>query len=199
MVSDGRIFHPSAMDPYEVLQVHPRAEAEVIRAAYRALARKHHPDLGGDPKRMSLLNDAWAIVGSARRRALHDAARRAAPATSVAPARKPEAPSPARRETSVRYEPRADVESEPVFATAATAATGPTGRPPVGQRGTVIDFGRYAGWSVVEVSRLDPDYLLWLERTPIGRRLSPEIQAVLTERGAVATAPATRNRGRWRR
>ncbi|MFI5260046.1 MAG: DnaJ domain-containing protein [Candidatus Limnocylindrales bacterium] len=35
-----------------MLQVHPRAEAEVIRAAYRTLARKYHPDHGGDPARM---------------------------------------------------------------------------------------------------------------------------------------------------
>jgi len=30
-------------DYYEVLQVSPRAEADVIRAAYRTLARKYHP------------------------------------------------------------------------------------------------------------------------------------------------------------
>src|SRR5206468_3218431 len=35
--------------------------------------------------------------------------------------------------------------------------------------GTVLDFGRYAGWTVGDLSRHDPDYLLWLERTPIGR------------------------------
>ena len=39
-------------DFYEVLQVSPRAEPEVVRAAYRILARKYHPDLGGDPRRM---------------------------------------------------------------------------------------------------------------------------------------------------
>jgi DnaJ-class molecular chaperone len=28
---------------YEVLQVDPRAEAEIVEAAYRRLARKYHP------------------------------------------------------------------------------------------------------------------------------------------------------------
>ena len=47
-------------DPYEVLQVHRRAEPEVIRAAYRALARKYHPDFGGEPSRMIAITEAWA-------------------------------------------------------------------------------------------------------------------------------------------
>src|SRR5450759_2382868 len=37
-------------DLYEVLQVHPRAEPDVLRAAYRVLARKYHPDHGGDAR-----------------------------------------------------------------------------------------------------------------------------------------------------
>ena len=36
-------------DYYEVLQVHPRAEEDVVRAAYRTLARKYHPDHGAMP------------------------------------------------------------------------------------------------------------------------------------------------------
>jgi curved DNA-binding protein CbpA len=50
-------------DFYEVLQVHPSAEPEVIRAAYRILARKYHPDHGGDARRMVVLNDAWDVLG----------------------------------------------------------------------------------------------------------------------------------------
>ena len=39
-------------DFYRVLQVDPAAEPEVIRAAYRALARKYHPDvsIGADDR-----------------------------------------------------------------------------------------------------------------------------------------------------
>ena len=208
----------SGMDPYEVLQVHPRAEVDVIQAAYRVLARKHHPDLGGDARRMSQLNEAWAILGNPRRRAAFDLARRAAeaarPATAAAGATNPSGRTrfdepmyetvPPQREAPRRAEPRRAAEArkppepQPVFDTSASAdAAAP---PPAGQRGTVLDFGRYAGWSVLELSRFDPDYLLWLERTPIGRRLRDEIQAVLGDRGGVATATrSAKPGGRWRR
>lgn len=33
------------MDPYRVLGVTPESEAEVVKAAYRALMRKYHPDV----------------------------------------------------------------------------------------------------------------------------------------------------------
>lgn len=41
-----------------------------------------------------------------------------------------------------------------------------------------------------ELSRHDPDYLLWLERTPIGRPLRAEIARVLAMRQAAATVAA---------
>ena len=54
--------------------------------------------------------------------------------------------------------------------------------PPVGRAyGTVLDFGRYAGWSFGQLAVHDPDYLLWLERTPIGRPMGAEIRAILTQ------------------
>lgn len=34
-------------DPYEVLGVRPDAPDHIITAAYRALVKKHHPDIGG--------------------------------------------------------------------------------------------------------------------------------------------------------
>jgi curved DNA-binding protein CbpA len=33
-----------------------------VEAAYRALARIYHPDMGGDPKRMMELNEARAAI-----------------------------------------------------------------------------------------------------------------------------------------
>ena len=54
--------------------------------------------------------------------------------------------------------------------------------PPVGRAfGTVLDFGRYAGWSFGQLAVHDPDYLLWLERTPIGRPMGTEIRATLQQ------------------
>jgi curved DNA-binding protein CbpA len=51
------------IDLYEVLQVDRGAEPEVIRAAYRALARRNHPDFGGDARRMATINEAWNVLG----------------------------------------------------------------------------------------------------------------------------------------
>ena len=43
----------------------------------------------------------------------------------------------------------------------------------------VLDFGRYAGWSLRDLVGHDPDYLLWLERTSMGRRYRTAIDALL--------------------
>ena len=57
--------------------------------------------------------------------------------------------------------------------------------------GIVLQFGRYAGTSVAELALLDPDYLEWLVRAPIGRAYRAEIDAVLANRRASAAAPPT--------
>jgi len=44
---------------------------------------------------------------------------------------------------------------------------------------SILDFGRYAGWSLAQIVEKDPDYLEWLVRTPIGRRLAAEARALL--------------------
>ena len=78
---------PGARDPYEVLMVRPDAHEAVIRAAYRALASLYHPDSDdarGATARMAELNDAYATIRTADRRAVHDLGnRRAAPAPSA--------------------------------------------------------------------------------------------------------------------
>jgi DnaJ domain len=63
-------------DPYEVLQVSPGASDEVIRAAYRVLARRYHPDVNQSPtaaRRMGDLNSAYAALTDPARRAELDA------------------------------------------------------------------------------------------------------------------------------
>lgn len=59
-------------DPYDVLQVQRTAVPEVVRAAYRALAWKYHPDAGAEPARMVAINDARRILGNPVRRAAYD-------------------------------------------------------------------------------------------------------------------------------
>lgn len=66
---------PSA-DPYAVLGVRPGATAAEIKAAYRALVKRHHPDAGGDDERILALNAAWEVLGDGERRRRYDAEQR---------------------------------------------------------------------------------------------------------------------------
>lgn len=47
---------------YEILEVSPNASQEVIEAAYKRLARKYHPDVGGSNELMAALNEAYRIL-----------------------------------------------------------------------------------------------------------------------------------------
>jgi len=58
-------------DYYEILQVHPLAEPEVIKAAYRKLAEKYHPDINKDPaaeERMKKINLAYETLSDSLKR-----------------------------------------------------------------------------------------------------------------------------------
>lgn len=60
------------MDPFEVLGVSRTASPEVIRAAYRALAKEFHPDrASGNNGRMAELNAAYEILNSEEKRAYY--------------------------------------------------------------------------------------------------------------------------------
>jgi curved DNA-binding protein CbpA len=59
---------------YEVLGVARSATTDQVRAAYRAAARDHHPDAGGDADRMRAVNAAWRVLGDPMRRAAYDRA-----------------------------------------------------------------------------------------------------------------------------
>jgi curved DNA-binding protein CbpA len=165
-------------DFYEVLQVNPRAEPEVIRAAYRILARKYHPDHGGDAARMIDLNNAWDVLGDPVRRAAYDASR-----STPAARRSPDAGGSAESRSGGGSEASASRTPD------ANHAGPPPGRP----SGTVLDFGRYAGWSLGEIARHDTDYLEWLQRATFGRRLRAEIETLLRQRRrpGEAAAPVT--------
>jgi hypothetical protein len=74
---------PSGPDHYRTLGVSKDALASEIRAAHRALARRHHPDLVADPadraraeRRMATINGAWHVLGDPVRRADYDESRR---------------------------------------------------------------------------------------------------------------------------
>lgn len=52
----------------------------------------------------------------------------------------------------------------------------------------VLDFGRYNGWSIADLARQDPDYLLWLRRHSSGIRYRQDIDAALPK----ATPPPSK-------
>lgn len=60
---------------YEILHVSRDAPLEIIRGSYRTLMQrlKHHPDLGGDASTAALINEAYAVLSNAERRAEYDA------------------------------------------------------------------------------------------------------------------------------
>ena len=65
-------------DLYEILQVHPSAHPEVIRAAYRRLAQLYDPDTNPSPEAtelMARINRAYEVLGNAEQRASYDIAR----------------------------------------------------------------------------------------------------------------------------
>lgn len=64
---------PSTADPYAVLGVSPEATAAEIKAAYRSLVKRHHPDAGGDETRIVALNAAWEVLRDRERRRRYDA------------------------------------------------------------------------------------------------------------------------------
>jgi curved DNA-binding protein CbpA len=78
---------------------------------------------------------------------------------------------------------------------------GAAGPPPGQPSGTLLNFGRYAGWSMGEVARHDLEYIEWLDRAPIGRNYRQEIDEILRKSGRRRTvdADAADRRGLYRR
>ena len=139
-------------DAYEVLQVHPAAEQQVIQAAYRVLAAMYHPDSdksSANARRMSELNAAYARIRTPDLRQAYDRELRAGHGGI-------EAGRPGPAVAGKAYSPN------------------PVGRP--------LDFGRYEGLTVAQIARRDMDYLRWLRRHASGARFRPEIDAEIRAR-----------------
>ena len=69
---------------------------------------------------------------------------------------------------------------------ASTARSGAVPPPSSPSPGSVLAFGRYAGWSLRDLARRDPDYLLWLSRHSSGIRYRTEIYGILRTMGVSA-------------
>jgi curved DNA-binding protein CbpA len=213
------------MDPYKVLQVDPEAEDEVVQAAYRRLAQKYHPDVAGPEgsARMATINAAWELLREPSGRAAYDRERRAAareaeraaaearpsPSSTATAAGGGQAPTPGR----AAPRPPESVSSDWSSGRSSTGSGydpsrmrapdgyGAAGPPPGDPSGSLVTFGRYAGWSLGEIGRRDVDYLEWLDRMPIGRPYRDEIDVLLRKAGRrqSATGDAQDRRGLFRR
>lgn len=152
------------LDLYRVLQVDPSANPLVIQAAYRALAQIFHPDVSGDSEEMKRINAAWEVLGDERKRRQYDIER----AGRHAPVRAASA-------SAATASPAGAAPHRP-----STSRSGEHAGPPVGHAsGSLLHFGRYEGWTVGQVARVDPEFLEWLRRVPLGRALKPEIDVAL--------------------
>lgn len=136
------------------------ADSQIISVVYRKLAQRFHPDV--DPsdearRRMAEINEAYVILRDPEKRAKYDhwlASRRD------------------RRASDRLIRQQDDI---PV----GTAGT-PVGPP----QGSVVDFGRYSGWTLGQIKRADPEFLEWLMHVPAGRQLREEITALIGRRSA---------------
>jgi curved DNA-binding protein CbpA len=145
---------------YQVLQLDFEADPDVIAAVYRRLAQRYHPDRDPSPEaqvRMRELNQAHAVLKDPDQRALYDA--------ELAHRRD--------RRTGDRYVRRPTDIQAPSGAVSDYGEAGPPPRGPA--TGSVLDFGRYRGWSLGQVAKYDPDFIEWFERSPMGRQYRTEI------------------------
>lgn len=195
------------LDPYRILQVRPDATPDEVKVAFRRLARRYHPDRANDAisaARMIEVNQAWEILGDPVRRAAHDRAN-----GIVVRQRQQDQP-----ESDVRTAAHAPSGGAPIAgngagasgpgdgtAAGAGATVGSAGsragedplpppRRPNGQAlGVTLHFGRYEGWTFAEIARVEPEYLEWLVRMPIGWQYRNEINAILQPRAAAPEPP----------
>jgi curved DNA-binding protein CbpA len=65
-----------------------------------------------------------------------------------------------------------------------TPYSAPNPQGPADSAANVIDFGRYAGWTLEQVAKQDREYLRWLSRHTSGIRFRRRIQELLNDRGA---------------
>ena len=143
----------NCVDAYRVLRVDPAANEESIRAAYRLLARRYHPD-GAEPDlaRMTEINLAHDELKTRERRALYDhAGASGVPDVQNVPNSGPTYAGPIARRR---------------------AANSP-------DDGTAMDFGRYVGWRIADIARHDPNYLRWLSQQRTGIRFRAAIERCL--------------------
>jgi DnaJ-class molecular chaperone len=143
---------------YRRMMLAETADEEIISTVYRKLAQRYHPDVDSSPeaaRRMAEINEAYATLRNPEKRRKYDewlASRRD------------------RRRGDKLIVQQGDI------------MYGQAGEPPGPALGTVVDFGRYQGWTLGQIKRRDPEFLEWLLRAPAGQRYRAEINQLLARR-----------------
>jgi DnaJ-class molecular chaperone len=150
---------------YKLLQVDPSADADVIAAAHRVLARRLHPETdfsGIDGYRRTELDRALRVLSDPEQRRAYDERL---------------AESDGNGYPSVPVGPGFGQQG---YTLGDRIQSRDTDR----ARSMRIDFGRYAGHSLGDLVRSDPDYLRWLSRHSSGIRYRSAIMRLLAEQEA---------------
>jgi DnaJ-class molecular chaperone len=141
---------------YKTLMLAETADAEIISTVYRKLAQRYHPDLDSSPeaaRRMLELNEAYSTLRDPAKRRHYD--------TWLA----------SRRDRR---------KSDRLIKEAGDVPYGSAGMPLGPTFGSVIDFGRYSGWTLGQIAWRDPNWLEWFMRVPAGRQYRDEISRILS-------------------
>jgi DnaJ-class molecular chaperone len=159
-------------DFYKILQVDHEADLDVIRAAHRVLAARLDPEhdlTGVDEIRLAELDRAMATLADPFRRKAYDQ-QREFEMVAVGPG------NPAAMHGG--HDP--DGEQHERLAIGALSERIQAGQGGANLANVVLDFGRYAGWTLGELARQDPDYLRWLARHSSGIRYRGAILRLLS-------------------
>jgi hypothetical protein len=161
---------------YQVLMLDPEVDGDILATVYRRLVQRHLLALaegGSTVGDLQAIEQAYAVLRDPYRRARYDAelagrgphssAPVAQTAVAVVPVMARRAPAPV-------------MTGQALSVTVRSTRTRPAGQV------SVLDFGRYAGWSLRQLAAHDPDYLEWLLRAPGGRQYHAEIMAILQPR-----------------
>lgn len=184
---------PTNVDPYRVLDVPRDADAATISRAFRKLAKRFHPDRNPSPlgrRLMLVVNDAYDTLKSPERRAAYDRSVQNARGGGMLPpterssgsasmqsgqgghASPPPPPAPIPEPIDGPIRRRAEL-----YRAASEGLAVATGR------ARRLEWGRYAGRTVAEIAAVDPDYLQWFIRTPLGRSFAADVAAATGARG----------------